>query len=209
MKIEYFKHITKYLAIFFAVFFVIDFVQIHVQLFNRDIQFNLQGFDNYFKLWQNNADALSLSFAVISLYFIFNQIDLSVRQNYYPIFENWKNRHSTAINELKQYSVIYHIIDDQLFELYYNLSKSNSTFRITSEKHLKKAFRVIINKRNVKEFEKFMLQYKKAQGEEIDSSNIESHAFLIIKNFLVVTFPPGPDYQSFEENLKELYLRFM
>lgn len=204
-----FKYLSKYLAIFFAVFFVIDFLQIHIQLLLKDPQLDLQGVNNYFLFWQGHADSLALAFAVISLYFIFQQIELSMRQNYYPTFENWKNRHENALNELKQYKVIYHIVDDNLFEIYYEFVKKNRNLRIRNKRDQKRCFRSILNKRNIKEFESFMKEYRRAEGKVIDESKIESYANSVLMKFLKKTFPPTTDYKSYDKDLRAMYLKYM
>ncbi len=201
-----FKIIAKYLSIFFAVLFIVDIIQLHIQLFKMSLVLNdLSCYKNYFQVWQDNADTLALSFTVISLYYIFRQIELSAIQNYYPLFENWKSKHQNELNKLLPYSVIYHTIDNHLFKVFCNLMSTNRNLRISNRKELTFVLGPILTKENIAEFEEFMKLYKNSKKIPFDRDNIESHSYRIIKDFIDKVFTPSSNYHKFSDHIREMF----
>lgn len=202
-----YKIVTGVLSIFFAIHFIVDFVQIHLQLFGRDIDLHLIGFQRYFLIWQNNADTLALSFTVISLFYIFKQIELSNIQNHVPLFEIWKTKHQTPLNDLVSYNIIYNTVDSHLFSMYYNLMGINKDYRINNKKQLLRVLGPILTKENIKEFEESVIIRNNIQA---NPSAITSHSFPIVEGFVLRVFNPSSSYRhQFSIDLREIYKKYI
>jgi hypothetical protein len=161
----------------------------------------LDGIELFISQFEPFSSIYGLTIALIGIFLIIDQIEISTHQKGIKSFDSWKENIDKVLKEYEESNpAIYKHIDGNITKIYDFISSVG--FRIENKSNLKRFMnKFIVN--NIDEFETYSIAYIKKNG--IYDSKNTSYARTDVQKLLSLIVDPDVHYMSYWRDFTKIY----